>query len=405
MLSTRLPACLLGAYFFVALAATSAFAQLETDPLPPEPPIDLGGTLSVPDLGTPNASLIDSAANGYSRSMRARQMSVNEPALRTTVTAKPTRDAPPSLELWSTTPSPPPQIGKSAKSTTRRSDVSQTSYEMPSPPLIGTATSSVAQRAAGFSSPITHPTSLATPLVNSQPYIPQAEHIPSVAYETHAQNLPSVSQPIQTTSYGVSSCDSYGGCSCGGCSGVGGVGARGGIFGGCLAGYGRANALPLGAASNAYMQQQIYNGERTRFTLYNYDFSDLGSADPSQLNRAGRAKLAKLVTPTGARSFVAHQIVVQPVLDNPSLSQARRVAALQFLTSRLGVDYGDNQVILAEPDYRGLRGVEAVEIDRNQLQNTRSFGTLGSGGQQGGGQGGGQGGSQIGGGSQAGQQR
>lgn len=403
MLSKRVLAHFLVAPFVVVFLTMSAFAQLETDPLPPEPPIDLGGRITTPDQ-----SLLELPTIDYSRSMRARQMSVNEPVLRTTVTVEPTFDAPPSLEAWNTTPLSSDEVTQSkaikSESTLNDGAVSQASHEMPAPPTIGSVSRNVASHASGFSSPIAHPTSVATPLAAPPTYAPHVEHIPSVGYGDYGQSLPSVSQPIQAASYGSGTCDSSSGCSCGGCYGGGGSG--GGILGGgCLAGYGQANALPLGAAMNGYFDQQIYNGERARFTVYNYDFSDLGSADPAQLNRAGRTKLAKLATPSGARSFVAHQIVVQPVLDNQSLSQARRAAVVQFLSSRLGLDYGDSQVILAEPDYRGLRGVEAIEIDRNQLQNTRSFGGLGAGSQAGGGQGGGGqgGGGQIGGGSQIGQ--
>jgi|GEM_PF-4310810 len=390
MLFNRVVVCL--APFVVAMSTMSAVAQLETDPLPPDPPIDLGGTISIPDsilAETP----IEPASSNYSRAMRARQISNKEPALRTRVTVQPTLDAPPTLEFWNTASAPAQMSSPAKKRDGRVSPTSyDASYEMSAPTIPNVS------NASGFGDSIAHPTSISTSQGAAQPYIPQVEHIP-VVYE--AAGIPSVSQPVQTASYGVSSCDSYSGCSCGG---AGCLGGGGGIFGSCLAGYGQANALPLGAASNAYFDQQVYNGERSRYTVYNYDFSDLGSADPSQLNRAGRSKLAKLVTPSGARSFVAHQIIVQPVLDDPLLSQARRAAVLQFLTSRLGVDYGDGQVVLAEPDYRGLRGVEAIEIDRNQLQNTRSFGALGAGNQLGG-QGGGQGGSQIGRGSQTGQRR
>ena len=71
------------------------------------------------------------------------------------------------------------------------------------------------------------------------------------------------------------------------------------------------------------------------------------------------------------------RVAVEPVPGRPNLSAARKAAVERFLQSK-GISY--SQVVLVQPDYAGLRGVEAVEMDRNQLQNTRSFGALGGGG-------------------------
>ena len=143
--------------------------------------------------------------------------------------------------------------------------------------------------------------------------------------------------------------------------------------------------MPLGSSVNAYLNAQIAQGKQARSIVYLYDFFDPSTAERNQLNAAGRRKLAKL-TSSGWNGL---PIVVQPVAGHADLSEARRAAVEEYLVSQLG--YSGSQVILQEPDYLGLRGVEAEAMDRNRLQNTRSFGQLGAGGGQVGGAGGGQG--------------
>ena len=290
----------------------------------------------------------------------------------------------------------------------------QVSYEQP--------ITDVASEMAGevmLETPITVPTPADQP--SPETYIPTPQHVPQVEYATLDQNysqpvaMPVVSQPVDGStgcatipSAGViappTSCvdGSCGDCaaaptfaaacddgSCGGLLGglCSGPSCASGFSGGCLASLTArtTNAMPLGSSVNAYLTAQIAEGNRARSVVYLYDFFDPSTEQRSQLNPAGRRKLAKL-TSSGWNGL---PIMVQPVANHPELSEARRAAVETYLVSQLG--YSGSQVVLQEPDHMGLRGVEAEAMDRNRLQNTRTFGQLGGGGGQVGGAAGGQG--------------
>lgn len=190
--------------------------------------------------------------------------------------------------------------------------------------------------------------------------------------------------PFPTTGAHCSGCDALGGCDAsGGCQdgscGPLGCGGLCGRIGGCLADLATPTfAMPLGSSVNAFMDAQVSNAAKVQSVMYHYDFADAHGVHSAQLKEAGKRKL-KRITASGMNGF---PIMVQPVPGRPDISEARRSEVENFIVSQLG--YTGSQVVVAEPEYRGLRGVEAVETDRNQLQNTRSFGSLGGGSQLGG---------------------
>jgi hypothetical protein len=75
-----------------------------------------------------------------------------------------------------------------------------------------------------------------------------------------------------------------------------------------------------------------------------------------------------------------------------AVTEGRRASVAEFLSETLGYGISADQIEVRLPDSPGVRGVEAMEIDRTLLQNTSSQGaTLGnSGGSSGGFFGGGQ---------------
>lgn len=141
--------------------------------------------------------------------------------------------------------------------------------------------------------------------------------------------------------------------------------------------------VPLGASVNAWTEAHIYAGWQAQYVMYHYDFFSGPNEDHTQLKPAGRRKLTRLID----RAAPWERIVVQPVEGNPNLSQARKSSVIQFLVS-LGTQVSDSQVVVAEPEYLGLKGVEAVIIDGMQLQSlqrniggTQSFGGQSQGNQ------------------------
>jgi hypothetical protein len=136
--------------------------------------------------------------------------------------------------------------------------------------------------------------------------------------------------------------------------------------------------MPLGSSVNAFVDAQVSNAAKAQAVMYHYDFEHAHGGPSAQLKEAGKRKLRR-ITSSGSAGF---PIVVQPVPGRSDISEARRIEVENFLVSQLG--FTGSQVVVADPGYRGLRGVEAVESDRNQLQNTRSFGSLGGGSQFGG---------------------
>lgn len=125
--------------------------------------------------------------------------------------------------------------------------------------------------------------------------------------------------------------------------------------------------VPLGTSVNAWMDAHIYEGWQAQFVMYHYDFYSGPDENHTQLKPAGKRKLTRLI----ARAAPWERIVVQPVEGRPQLSQARKISVMRFLGT-LGTQVADSQVVVAEPEYLGLKGVEARIVDRKQLRNLQN---------------------------------
>ena len=192
--------------------------------------------------------------------------------------------------------------------------------------------------------------------------VKQASHMVSSKTGRVAQAgyTTTVSQPIATTSYvsgsHVADCDS--------CSGIAGL---------CDC----SLSLPLGSAINAYFDAHIVNGYEALQVLYHFDFYNGPQQDASQLNAAGRRKVARLLSYV---NMTGKPILVQHTPHQVGLAEARRSNVVAYAQGSLGGSIDDSQVIVGAPPRDSLRGVEAAEIDRNQLQTTRNQGTAGGAG-------------------------
>ncbi len=135
-------------------------------------------------------------------------------------------------------------------------------------------------------------------------------------------------------------------------------------------------AEPLGAALYANMDALIISGKRAQLVLYEYDFQNGPTQDLAALNNAGRRKLLRLLPIMETTGF---PLIVEPTADSPELSEARRMYVVNVLSTELWCPDADSLVVVQPPPSTGIRGVEAVEIDRNQLETTRSQGISFSG--------------------------
>ena len=129
---------------------------------------------------------------------------------------------------------------------------------------------------------------------------------------------------------------------------------------------------PLGSALHSNMDLQTQNGQRARLVMYEYDFENDPTRDRAALNPAGRRKLERLVPILETTGL---PIVIEPSTDYPSISESRRMHVVNVLESELYFSNAIAQVEVKNSPSLGLRGVEAVAIDRSQLNTTRSQGT------------------------------
>lgn len=133
-------------------------------------------------------------------------------------------------------------------------------------------------------------------------------------------------------------------------------------------------APPLGSTINAYFDSHVFNGEKARLMLYHYDFNNGPLQDQSQLNAAGRKKIASLknlLTSSG------HPLMVQRVENDIALSQARQSHVTGVLQSEFGLS--GTQVIVRDSDSGGINGMEAIDLDLSRQQMTRALGDTQSG--------------------------
>ncbi len=129
---------------------------------------------------------------------------------------------------------------------------------------------------------------------------------------------------------------------------------------------------PFGTALQSNMDLQIANGQRARLVLYDYDFENAADRDRAMLNAAGRRKLDRLVPVLESTGF---PLIIEPSGSGEGLSESRRNHVVNLLENEMHFPIASEQVVVRDPPSAGLRGVEAYEMDRNQLSRTRSQGS------------------------------
>lgn len=165
------------------------------------------------------------------------------------------------------------------------------------------------------------------------------------------------------------------GCGCRNACASGNCYTGGCLLGGCLRTFfgcddGPPPGEPLGGAMQAYMHTHIASGQQTRLMLFQYDFVNDPAQDLSQLNAAGQRKLARLASLLQQ----AGNVGLEPSRFGASITAARRSAVADYLAGTLGIPMSAEQVEVRQPESSGLRGVEAIVIDRAQIQNTSAQG-------------------------------
>ena len=130
--------------------------------------------------------------------------------------------------------------------------------------------------------------------------------------------------------------------------------------------------VPLGSVLQTNLDRQIDQGKKARLVMYAYDFENDPSRDQAALSPAGRRKLERLVA---VMESTGHPLIIEPSREYPSITESRRMHVVNVLESDLYFSNAHAQVVVRSAPGSGLRGVEAVEIERNQVNTTRSQGT------------------------------
>jgi hypothetical protein len=105
--------------------------------------------------------------------------------------------------------------------------------------------------------------------------------------------------------------------------------------------------------------------------LYRYDFQDPQlESDPAHLIPRGQLRLFKMAT---LLEGCVLPVVIEPTGD-PILDNARRQYVIGELAKALPEEVAAQRVVVALPAARGLMGVEALDIDRNLMQQTANRG-------------------------------
>jgi hypothetical protein len=123
---------------------------------------------------------------------------------------------------------------------------------------------------------------------------------------------------------------------------------------------------PLGRSLYAGNTNQVANGTAARMVLYDYDFVP----GTGQLSQRGRDQVAKM---SGLLATTPMPLVVERTPATPGLAEARRYAVLAELASG-PYPVGSERVVIGTSQATGLRGVEAVIIDRTLRTRTASAG-------------------------------
>jgi hypothetical protein len=141
---------------------------------------------------------------------------------------------------------------------------------------------------------------------------------------------------------------------------------------------------PLGAAVADNALRQIARAQTTRMVLYQYDFLPMSD----QLKPRSRFALAKFGE---WASHGAGPVLVEPTPGHPELDEARRLAVWHEMQHG-PFAVPPEMIAIGCPEVLGLRGGEALLVDKNLMMQTSSRGTAMGGGGAGGLLGGGMGG-------------
>lgn len=133
---------------------------------------------------------------------------------------------------------------------------------------------------------------------------------------------------------------------------------------------------PLGAAVNANASLQTAQGQVSRMVLRHYDFLPL----TDQLKP--RSKIALLKYGEWA-CHGAGPLLIEPTPGRPDLDEARRVAVLNELHHG-PFALPPELIAIGIPGGGGLRGAEALVVERNLIMQTTSRGSSSGGGGGGG---------------------
>lgn len=139
---------------------------------------------------------------------------------------------------------------------------------------------------------------------------------------------------------------------------------------------------PFGTYMRAAGAAQVSAGLAAQQTLYSYDFAVIDGRPSPRLNAYGRQELVRLVDLASATGF---PLLIERDDRQPGLNEARRRHVLAEVR-RLQPDFPEERVLVGRPATRPFSAAEALEVDRNLLQQIRNgpSNSLGSGSAAGG---------------------
>jgi hypothetical protein len=104
-------------------------------------------------------------------------------------------------------------------------------------------------------------------------------------------------------------------------------------------------------------------------TLYHYDFCDAATADGCKLNEHGMERLERIARLFPCSNF--HPIVIERTDRRLALDAARREHVIRML-QEMDAPVPEHLVVVGKPEVKGLRGDEAVILDKNLKDQTKS---------------------------------
>ncbi|MFO0902874.1 MAG: hypothetical protein U0939_07735 [Pirellulales bacterium] len=131
---------------------------------------------------------------------------------------------------------------------------------------------------------------------------------------------------------------------------------------------------PLNLYNQRAFAAMIGNGQGDFLVLYEYDFHDGKTGNPSQLNEAGYARLQRIVRMVKGQPRTS-AVVVEALPGQERLNRERQQEVAAML-ARFGVSERSALVSLGKPR-RGLLGDEASPVYRNMINMSASQGRSG----------------------------